>query len=94
MVAGQRSISLILDNPLRGQPPAAECPREPAMPDLPGERRRRNGKHRALGMTQAVAGNPAGGHPSQGAATASTNDEHVTGAPGETDQHPAGRPAL
>lgn len=61
------------------------------MPDVPGESGRRNGKHRALGMGQAVAAHLAGDHPGQRTTTTGTHDQQVTRAAGNTDQDPASR---
>ena len=59
------------------------------MPDFPGQCGRRNSEHRALGMGQAVAAHLATDHPGQPTTTASTHDQQVTRAVGQTDQDPA-----
>ena len=60
------------------------------MPDFPGQRGRRNGEHRALGMGQAVAAHLATDHSGQRTTTAGTHDQQVTRAVGHADQDPAG----
>jgi hypothetical protein len=71
-----------------------EHPCEPALAGFPGECRRRNKDHRAVGAGCAVAAHLARDHPRQRATTASTHDQHVTRAAGNADEDPAGRASL
>ena len=59
------------------------------MPDLPGERIRRDDKHRAPGMSQAVPAHRPRDQPHPDALTASTQDQHVIRTAGDADQDPA-----
>jgi hypothetical protein len=56
---------------------------------FPGERGRRDGDDRAPSVGQAVAAHLAADEPGQRATAASTHDQQVTGAAGQTDQDPA-----
>ena len=64
------------------------------MPEFAGERGRRDGQDRALGVGQAVAAHPGKGQPGQRAAAASAHDQHIAGAAGKVHQDPACRAAL
>ena len=81
--------AVVPKDPIGSQRPVPERPYKSAMPDFLGERRRRNGEHRAPGMGLAVAAYLAGDHPGQRTTTASTNDQQVIRAAGDTDQDPA-----
>jgi len=64
------------------------------MPEFAGKCGRRDGQDRAPGVGQAVAAYLGKDHPGQGAAAARADDQHIAGAAGKVDQHPAGRPPL
>lgn len=86
--------AVVPEDPIGSQRPVPERPYESAVPDFLGERRRRDGEHRALGMGLAVAAYLAGDHPGQRTTAASTNDQQVIRAAGDTDQDPASLAAL
>lgn len=85
---------LVPKDPSRGQRPVPERPCESAMSDFLGERGRRNGENRALGVSRAVAAHPAGDHPRQRATTSGTHHQQVTRAAGNAYQDPACRASL
>jgi hypothetical protein len=80
--------------PARGQRPAPEHPGKRAVAEVAGQRRRRDGDHRAAGMGHAVAGHPGAGHPGQPAPAASPYHQQIPRAAGHVDQNPARRAAL
>ncbi len=81
--------ALVPKDPVRGEGPVPQRPPEGAMPDFPGERRRRNGDDWAPGVGQAVTAHLAGDQPGQRTAAARTHDQQVAGAAGQIDQDPA-----
>src|SRR5436190_18485686 len=82
-------LALVPEDPVRGEGPVPQRPPERAMPDFPGERRRRNGDDWALGVGQAVTAHLAGDQPGQRTTAARTHDQQVAGAAGQIDQDPA-----
>jgi len=64
------------------------------VPKFTGERGRRDGQDRALGVGHAVAAYPGKDHPGQRASAAGAHDQHIAGAAGEVHQHPARRASL
>ena len=82
------------EDPLRGKRPAPERPGQAAMPEFAGQGGWWDGEDGAPGVGQAVAAHLGKGQPPQRTPASGAHDQHIIGAAGQVDQHPARRPAL